>query len=331
MDKEGIQDLLAEISGGASDTKEIHGWVSTHCPLAPWTHEKGTDRNMSFGVKIKEDGASIYNCFTCKSKGTLPMLLDRLSYYSGEDYSGLSSDVLDDELLGAPPPSWERRSRSTKLLKLGAPVSDEFLDIFELALGHEYLKFREVGDDTVSDLGICVDPDDKGQERILFPVYSVDSKFYGYHGRAVEDGVDPKSRDYFGLPKRALLMGADLINPRKDKFVALVEGPMDFVRLYIYDVPAVAALHSTLTQEQASILKGLGLPIYVFFDDDKAGKEGVEVVKKMLVKHVPVFTVRYPKENTVVDGNTGRLRPPADPDELLYYQYSKMIQTASLC
>ena len=48
------------------------------CPLAPWTHDRGTDSKPSFGFKIADNGQIVYNCLSCKAKGRLSNLVDEL-------------------------------------------------------------------------------------------------------------------------------------------------------------------------------------------------------------------------------------------------------------
>src|SRR5262245_24055204 len=46
------------------------GWMVSSCPLAPWTHDGGTDKNPAFGVK-KMDGVPFSHCFACGWNGSL--------------------------------------------------------------------------------------------------------------------------------------------------------------------------------------------------------------------------------------------------------------------
>lgn len=56
--------------------------VSTSCPLAPWLHPGGKDSNPSFGVKAGDP--SLFNCFSCQSKGTLRTLVREYERHSGK-------------------------------------------------------------------------------------------------------------------------------------------------------------------------------------------------------------------------------------------------------
>jgi hypothetical protein len=294
MDHEGIIQLLKDVQGPNVKIKKQGEWVMSHCPFARWTHDRGTDAHMSFGVKINHYDKSKFNCFSCKIKGTLSWMLKRLSEYNGESYKGLIDEVETDEVLGTSLPEWDRRfSHDSVNDPLGPPVSEDYLDVYDDAAGHWYLKERGIARWATEELDLRVDPDDRGAERILFPVYSHDGGFYGYTSRAVEKGIEPRVRDYFGLPKRKLLLGSEFIQDIDD-YLILVEGLFDFAKLYQYGYPVVAVMHSSLTPEQARILKDLNKRVVVMFDNDKAGLTGRGIVRQELVKHVPLQKVRYP-------------------------------------
>lgn len=317
MDREGIHDFIRGTIQDY-DTKDEGEWVMTHCPMAAWTHPHGSDRNMSFGIKVNEYDQSIYNCYTCKSKGTLMMLLEELGGYTGDNFDTEIEGLKNGELLNATLPEWGKRSTfDSKWKGLPDPVSNDYLDIYDGASDHKYLRARGIDNDTVERLGLVIDPDDKGHERILFPVFDVGGRFFGYTGRATGDGVEPRIRDYFGLPKRHLLLGAERIRYEYASSITLVEGLFDYARLSTFTVNICAVMHSGVTPQQAAILKDFGLPIYVMFDNDKAGQEGALQVKEVLGQHVPLMKVRYPKGKN-------------DPGELSADEYYEMIEDARL-
>lgn len=318
MDRASIKELLRDIQGPNVEIEDRGEWVSTHCPLAPWTHANGTDKKISFGIKVNQYSESVFNCYACKSKGTVSHLLKRLESYTGEDYRSLIEEVEDNEYLGGSIPEWDRRNSYDSVQKgIGEPLSEDYLDIYDPAEGHWYLQDRGIDDETSRILRLCVDPDNKGVERILFPVFSPDGGFYGYTGRATVPDVEPRIRDYFGLPKRHLLLGAERIDTSKHDFVILVEGLFDYARFVSYGFPVVAALHSGLTPEQSRILKDFSLPVYVFYDNDDAGRQGRKAVAHSLRNHVPVMKVRYPLG-------------VKDPDELTKEEALHMLEDSRL-
>jgi len=162
----------------------------------------------------------------------------------------------------------------------------------------------------------------------LFPVYGYDKKLYGFSGRAVSKKTKLRVKDYHGLPKKHMLLGAHLIQP-DDEFVILTEGLFDYANMVENGYPGLAMMCSALTDEQAEILKDIGRPVYFFHDDDKAGLEARDKVREKLCQYLPVLKVRYPAECTV-ETPEGDLRPPQDPAELSRKQIAKMLKDARL-
>jgi hypothetical protein len=329
MRRDSIKEFLREVIPN-TPLKDIGEWVSAPCPLAPWTHANGTDSNPSFGVKVNETDHSVFNCLTCHRKGTLTRLLELLSRFTGDSFDGLIGDAETEEFLGGELPEWGRRvSYDTTNEILGDPVGEEYLDVYDTAYDHWYLMDRGVGPKTAEALDLRVDPDNKGEERILFPVYSPTGEFYGYTGRSVEQDTVLRVRDYFGLRKRLLLLGAEFIEPKEDPYILVAEGLFDFAKLFSWGLPVVAGMHSGVTDAQARILKDFGLPVYSFQDNDQGGRDGTASIKAKMGNHVPVMQVRYPRRE-VWDEKAGEYRQVGDPNELTKAEALEMIENARL-
>lgn len=290
MDKESIEELLKGIHPNAKTTV-INGWVSSSCPLAAWTHETGRDNSPSFGIKIEPEGRSNFNCFTCHRHGSLPKLLKLLTRYSGQDYTSMIASVETQDLLGAPLPEWG--TKPAVVDRLGDPIDENIVYAYESAENHPYVRSRGISGDIAKLFGLLHDPDNRGVERILVPVRHVTGELYGFLGRAIGSGT-PKVRDYNGLPKRKLLLGLDKARTTSHGYIVLVEGPFDCLRLWTLGYPAVAALHSSLTPAQASLLREHAKSVVLLYDNDRAGKEGRNHAAKMLRNYMPVFKTAYP-------------------------------------
>lgn len=322
MDRQSIKEMLREVIGPNVELVDHPKWVGLHCPLAPWTHEKGSDSSPSAGVSVKDDDTSIYNCFVC-GRGTVPWFLRQMEKYTGESYKKLISNIEDGEFLGGSLPEWgSKKVSKAKDVFLG----EDYLDLYDDAEGHWYLEDRGIDADTARILQLKIDPEDShGDERILFPVFSRDKQLYGFTGRAVFDKVEPRIRDYHGLPKARVLLGLHLIRP-EDKHIILVEGLFDYAKMVQYDQPAVATMHAGLTDEQANLLIDLGLPVIEMYDNDKAGEDAVEVAKKKLEKYLPFSTVKYPERRS----KKGKVICPKDPATLTEEEVEEMIRKAKL-
>jgi len=316
MNRESIIQLIQTISN--SSTIEDRGnWVMSNCPLSKWTHENGTDSNPSFGILVNDKGESKFNCFSCHKRGPLLRLVELIEKYTGDDFSDVKIQLGDDELFLAPLPSWENNVQLKDKELLGEPVDSEILDLYDMAYDHPYLKSRRISNEIVEKIGLRIDPDNKGVERILFPIYSLEGEFYGFSGRATNNYDVPRVRDYFGLPKQLLLLGSHYAGQRNDKFIISVEGLFDYATILQCGYWAVASLFSSHTPYQIRILKNIGLPIVSMRDNDTAGRLGTNELIEYLSNSVPIYGVTYPKRRNK-QGKLYKVKDPGDlrPDEI---------------
>lgn len=332
MDADSIKQVVRDVFGGGTKTEVINGWVSLACPLAPYTHAKGRDSKASAGISIHPNNVSVFNCYTCGNKMPIHGMLKKWSGFTGEDLESLIEELEEEAYLGPRKlPEWGA-SKDDGMLEQVPLKKSVYLELYDSAANHPYVRKRGVDSDTANLLGLMVDPADPsdGEERILFPVYGIDGELYGLSGRAIHPEARLKVRDYFGLRKAANLLGCHLIDRRVHKYVLVVEGLFDYANAWAQGQPAVAVMHSTLTSKQAEILRDISLPTYLFYDDDDAGKKGVHSAGKQLMNYVPVMKVRYPEiwiDNTE-ESNGGHY--VKDPGELLEIEFKKMILDARL-
>lgn len=330
MDLQGIRDVLREVLGGNVSTEVINGWVSFKCPLAPWTHTKGKDSRASAGISIHQESVSVFSCFTCGNKMPIQGMVRKLAQYTGEDFEQLIEELEEEAYLGPTlPPEWDRSVEAVTQEPLKKSV---YLDLYEPAAGHPYLRNRGISKATANKLQLMVDPSDPadGYERILFPVFGSDGELYGVSGRDTTGKAKLKVRDYFGLKKSMNLLGAHLIAQEKPDKIILVEGLFDYANAWEQGYPAVAVMHSTLTDAQAAILRDFSLPTYLFYDDDAAGRKGVENAGKALYEYLPVMKVRYPEVWIDDPEESGGGHYVKDPGELEAEDFENMIRDCRL-
>lgn len=293
MDREGIHDFYQQLEVKRSQIEDHREWVMAPCVLAPWTHDSRSDSRASAGISVHDGDTSIYHCFTCHERGPLVRLLERLEQLSGDDYAELKDQFEVSEEFGPPLPAWEKRDRPGQRETLGEPLSEDYMRLYEwpgrYPEARSYLRSRGITAETCKRLQIQYDPDDR---RILFPVRDVSGRLYGFSGRAIDHGVNPRIKDYFGLPKRLLLLGAERL--QSAVMVLIVEGLFDYAALAQYGFPTVALLGTELTDGKAEVLKQLNLPVYCFTDFDSPGFDAAHGIAQALIRHVPVFEVEYP-------------------------------------
>lgn len=129
---------------------------------------------------------------------------------------------------------------------------------------------------------------DKFRDRLMFPIVSIKDKIIGFGGRAIGDGK-PK---YLNSPDSEIFHKGEhlyhLQQVRKipnSREVIVVEGYMDVAALAFHGVPhAVASLGTSLTEEQAKLVKRYADRVYLCYDGDSAGiraaRRAIDVFQK---------------------------------------------------
>jgi hypothetical protein len=330
MEIDQIREVVHEVWPG-TPLQEINGWMSMRCPLARYTHEKGSDKTASAGVSIHPDGTSIYNCFTCGVKKPFHEAIRDYAEFTGEDLDDLIEELEEGEFLGPRElPDWDRR-RQDNIAELLVPLDEATtLDLYDTAAGHPYLKKRGISQKTVELLDLRFDPCDPidGSPRILFPIRGADGLLYGFSGRDVSGKARLKVRDYPGLQKAHNILGANLIARDKPDKIIVVEGLFDVASVYEQGYYAAGVMHSTLTKFQAEILNDFEGAKYLFYDDDKAGDKGAATAGPLLREYAPTFDIAYPEIWIEDPDEEGGGHLVKDPGELLADEIQEMIDHA---
>ncbi len=116
--------------------------------------------------------------------------------------------------------------------------------------------------------------------RVIFPIVDLQGNVLGFGGRAMGD-VQPKYLNTSDTPvfnKRRGVYAVNLLKKLRDlRRVVLVEGYMDVVALSQSGVQGVVAtLGTSLTTEQARLLKRFAPEIWVAYDGDEPGQHAIE-------------------------------------------------------
>ncbi len=313
MREDAIRELIKDISPNVK-VEKYSDWIKCPCPLAPYRHERGTDRSASFGIHIEPNERSMFNCFTCGSKGTIKYLVDLLSRLRGVEVK-TGVDYETEEYYGGHIPEWDDLYEP-KINELGEPIPQNSKRAFIPVTQHPYLTEREIEERTATDCELLLDNKD---HRICFPIYNVNGDLYGFNGRDYTGTSHIKSKDYMGLPKRLLLLGAHRV-PENAPFVCLVEGAFDYARFVQYGVPVVCGMHSKWTEVQMDILIDLNKPVVWFGDNDKAGWEGLDKLVKYIGGDLSISKVDW---SDISDEYT-------DPDMLTYDEVQIMLDSRTL-
>lgn len=149
---------------------------------------------------------------------------------------------------------------------------------------------------------------DRFRNRVMFPIFDIKGRIIGFGGRVLDDSL-PK---YLNSPETLIfnkgynLYGLNLAKEAvKDKSFILVEGYMDVIKMHTYGYnTTVAALGTSLTDNQIKLMKRYSKDFYVSFDSDNAGQ-------KAALKAINMF-----KRNNL-DAKVIMIPDAKDPDEYL--------------
>ena len=193
-----------------------------------------------------------------------------------------------------------------------------------------FLKAKGFDDQKLLDVGITVENKDKGRiydrfrNRIIFPIIHPRGMVLGFGGRVMDNSL-PKylnSPDSPTFNKSANLFGLNLTNKvRPLEYMIIVEGYMDVISLYQYGFPqAVASLGTSLTTDQAKLLRRHASEVYIAYDGDAAGQNatlrGLDILQEAGCR---VKVLKFPNG--------------LDPDEILKKygsEYFKKLMSQSL-
>ena len=189
------------------------------------------------------------------------------------------------------------------------------------ALSNEGVSFREA-----FDAGLVLEgrngPYDRFRGRIIFPVRDISGRLLAFGGRL----LDGEGAKYINSPEGVLyskrrslylLNRAKEAARAKDRLI-LVEGYMDAIRLHLNGFEETAAsLGTSLTEEQALLIRRLTDRCFICYDSDIAGQEAS--IRGMYVLQKAGLDVR------VVEIPEGK-----DPDDLLSLPDGKALFSRAL-
>jgi DNA primase len=274
----------------------------------PCPFHGGTHRNFSV-VPRKQ----MYHCFVCHESGDIfTYLMKRfgLDYPTAvREIAGKVGITVPDVRAAGPDPNeplysalstaadwFARRLREAGDAKaardyldgreLDEAVRDQYQLGFAPARGEELLdalKGLGVEDDVVRKAGLVTEREDKTvaprfRGRLIFPIADVRGRVVGFGGRILGEG-EPKYLNSPETPvfhKGTLLYGLDRARTsiRTESLAVLVEGYVDAIRLQSAGIAnAVAPLGTSLTPEQARLLRRYTKQVALAYDADAPGQK----------------------------------------------------------
>ena len=276
---------------------------SNYMGLCPFHSEK----TPSFSVSPSK---SIFKCFGCGVGGdviTFVMKRENLSFPEAVEFLAdkynVRLEVYKDE-------NKEAREKRNRLYEINREAGLHFLKNYEASQKTQlYLKNRMLSDKTIRSYGIGYSKDswtdlydhltkmgysedellelnliskskngnyiDRFRDRVMFPIINRNNRIIGFGARAFGD-AKPKylnSRETPIFHKGSNVFNINIISRESSRErIILVEGYMDVISLYNSGINySVASLGTSLTIDQANIIKKMARDIYICYDSDRAG------------------------------------------------------------
>ena len=271
--------------------------------LCPFHSEK----TPSFSVSPSK---SIFKCFGCGEGGdviTFVMKRENLSFPEAVEFLAdkynVRLEVYKDE-------NKEAREKRNRLYEINREAGLHFLKNYQASQKSQlYLKNRMLSDKTIRSYGIGYSKDswtdlydhltkmgykeeellelnliskskngnyiDRFRDRVMFPIINRNNRIIGFGARAFGD-AKPKylnSRETPIFHKGSNVFNINIISRESTRErIILVEGYMDVISLYNSGINySVASLGTSLTIDQANIIKRMAKDIYICYDSDNAG------------------------------------------------------------
>lgn len=276
---------------------------SNYMGLCPFHSEK----TPSFSVSPSK---SIFKCFGCGVGGdviTFVMKRENLSFPEAVEFLAdkynVRLEVYKDE-------NKEAREKRNRLYEINREAGLHFLNNYQASQKAQlYLKNRMLSDKTIRSYGIGYSKDswtdlydhltkmgykedellelnliskskngnyiDRFRDRVMFPIINRNNRIIGFGARAFGD-AKPKylnSRETPIFHKGSNVFNMNIISRESTRErIILVEGYMDVISLYNSGINySVASLGTSLTIDQANIIKRMAKNIYICYDSDNAG------------------------------------------------------------
>lgn len=339
------EELIEEVRQKNDIVDVISGYVrmqkkgASYFGLCPFHNEK----TSSFSVSPQKQ---MYYCFGCGAGGNVFTFL--MNY---ENYSFSEAVKILAERAGVPLPELEyneemkkKESRRATLLEINKEAATYFF--YQLRdkhgrAGYEYLKKRELSDETIKSFGLGysnktsndlylylkkkghsdellkaaglvsfsekIGMCDKFWNRVMFPIQDINHRVIGFGGRVMGDG-EPK---YLNSPETEIfdksrnLYGLNFARTSRQGNIILCEGYMDVIAMHQAGFKqAVASLGTAFTSGQANLLRRYTEQVLLSYDSDGAGT-------KAALRAIGIL------REAGLTGKVINLEPYKDPDEFI--------------
>ncbi len=339
------EELVEEIRMKNDIVDVVSGYIklqkkgSNHWGCCPFHNEK----TPSFSVS---EPKQMYHCFGCGVSGNVYTFVMKYENYSFPEAVKTLADragvhLPEVELSAEMKQKAGKRARLLEINKEAAKYFYYQLRTPHGEVGQQYLKKRELSDETMHKFGLGYAGKDgtflvqylrqKGFEdelikeagvanftersglisqfwnRVMFPIQDINHRVIGFGGRVMGDG-EPKYLNSPETPifdKRRNLYGLNFARTARSGNIILCEGYMDVIALHQAGfTQAVASLGTAFTTEQANLLHRYTDNVLLAYDSDGAGV-------KAALRGIGIL------REVGLTGKVINMKPYKDPDEFI--------------
>ncbi len=339
------EELIEEVRMKNDIVDVVSGYVrlqkkgSSHWGLCPFHNEK----SPSFSVSGNKQ---MYHCFGCGAGGNVFTFIMNYENYTFPEAVKLLADRAGVNLpeMEYSAEMQQKANKRARLLEVNKEAAKFFY--YQLRnphgeIGYQYLKKRELSDETIHKFGLGYAGKDGAQlvqylkqkgfedqlikeaglanfserggllsqfwNRVMFPIQDANHRVIGFGGRVMGDG-EPKYLNSPETPvfdKRRNLYGLNFARTARSGNIILCEGYMDVIALHQAGfTQAVASLGTAFTSEQASLLHRYTENVLLAYDSDGAGT-------KAALRGIGIL------REAGLTGKVIDMRPYKDPDEFI--------------
>ena len=304
MNRKDSERFLTHLCAKVPKLQPRNLWVVSNCPLEPWRHTGGTSGADVFGIRV-ESGDSFCNCFSCGFHGKQSDLVMEMSLLnkkapSGRPYKFKEAVEMVDRaetefVLELDTPDIEEVLYGQDDTEALHPFPESWLATYpkwsDAPAARKYLATRSVGAETADALDLRFDPT---QRRICVPVRDFSATLYGFHGRAIDHGVEPRYRMYTHDHRNNPLIWYGEHHIDLDRPLVVVEGFFDLAAVWpVYKnvaTPLFASPNADKLRRMADAPEWI-----TFYDHGTGGDQGRAKVSKLFKKTHIIHHVTPPK------------------------------------
>lgn len=273
---------LSLTNGKLKDIEDKGDNILVTCPHHDGGHEKTPACNIYIGNDTKLP-YGYFNCFVCGEKGSFLKFVAECfdapeSYAKAWLLKNFGGELVAKNLFMGEPIVLNRNKGIKKHL------DESILDQYQT--WNPYLAKRKLSRETCELFKVRYDPK---YRQVIFPAYDMKGNLVMLAKRS----IDVKSF-YLDKDVEKPVYCLDYVMKNNIKTVLITEGPFDCLTGWEYGFPTIATFGKISDYQIEQINKSCINIIYAAFDNDAAGRNFLETLKRKLTKRIIVIETKFP-------------------------------------